>query len=72
MTEYLKVLFPQQRQVLINDTSRGETNELIDFTEGGEYVVTLADPPDFTPPQQTVDLRNTSMTDPKVIEFEEA
>ncbi|MCX5892138.1 MAG: hypothetical protein NTW80_04050 [Deltaproteobacteria bacterium] len=70
MPEYLTVSFPHQREVLINGESRWETNKLIDL-EGGEYEVTLGPPPDFTPTQQQIDLRNTSALTPLRIEFKE-
>jgi hypothetical protein len=71
MTEYLKVLFPQPRGVLLNGAPRGNTNELLEL-EGGKYRVSLEDPPDFTPPEQEIDLRNTSAMDPLEVKFEEA
>jgi hypothetical protein len=70
MPEYLEVLFPQQRPVLINGLSMGETNVLLEL-EGGEYVVTLGPPPDFTPAQKRIDLRNTSALTPMQVEFKE-
>jgi hypothetical protein len=69
MPEYLKVLFPQQRDVLINGEIMGETNTLLELEEGGYYMVSLAPPPDFTPEQQQVDLHDTSILTPKQIEF---
>ena len=70
MPEYLAVAFPQPREVLINGESRGQTNDLLSL-EGGEYEVTLGPPPDFTPTQQQIDLRNTSAMTPLSIEFQE-
>jgi hypothetical protein len=71
MTEYLLVSFPQPRKVLLNGAARGNTNELL-FLEGGKYTVSLEPPPDFTPPEQEIDLRNTSTMNPLAVEFEEA
>ena len=70
MPEYLTVAFPHQREVLINGESRGQTNDLLSL-EGGEYEVTLGPPPEFTPTQQQIDLRNTSAMTPLSIEFQE-
>lgn len=70
MSEYLVVLFPRRRAVLINGESMGETNLVLEL-EGGMYEVTLAPPPDFTPAQQQIDLRHTSALDPKQVEFKE-
>jgi hypothetical protein len=70
MPEYLEVLFPHRRIVLINGLSMGETNMLLEL-EGGTYEVKLGPPQDFTPAQQQIDLRNTSPMTPKQIEFKE-
>jgi hypothetical protein len=71
MSEYLRVKFPHQREVLINGESLGETNELLEL-EGGEYEVTLGPPLNFRPAQQTIDLRHTSAGTPRSIEFKES
>ena len=68
MPEYLEVLFPHQRVVLINGVSMGETNKLLEL-EGGNYEVKLAPPEDFTPKRQQIDLRNTSVLEPMQVEF---
>ena len=71
MFEYLLVLFPQARPVLLNGEVMGETNVVIEV-QGGEYEVSLVPPLDFTPPSRLVDLRNTSLGQPLTIKFEEA
>jgi hypothetical protein len=71
MTEYLVVLFSQPRKVLLNGAAKGDTNELL-LLEGGKYLVSLEDPPDFTPLEQEIDLRNTSAMNPLTVEFQEA
>ena len=70
MPEYLTVSFPHPREVLINGESLGETNELLSL-EGGKYKVSLNPPSDFTPPEQEIDLRNTSAMNPLEVEFQE-
>jgi len=71
MTEYLVVLFPQRRRVLLNGAPKGHTNERLDL-EGGTYTVSLLQPPlDFTPPEQEIDLRNTAPMNPMEVTFEE-
>lgn len=70
MPEYLEVLFPHRRMVLINGSNMGETNILLEL-EGGVYEVKLGPPQDFTPAQQQIDLRNTSPLNPKQVEFQE-
>jgi len=72
MTEYLVVKFPKPRKVLLNGAPMGNTNELLPLQEGGKYTVSLEPPPDFTPPEQDIDLRNTSALNPLEVEFQEA
>jgi len=69
--EYLVVLFPRRRRVMINEEYMGHTNKKLEL-EGGEYEVTLGPPANFTPKRQQVDLRNTSAITPMIIEFKEA
>jgi len=71
MTEYLVVLFPQPRKVLLNGAPKGNTNELLTL-EGGKYKVSLEPPFGFTPLEQEIDLRNTSSMNPLEVKFEEA
>jgi len=68
MKEFLKVSFPEPRDVLINGEINGITNKVLELDRGG-YEVSLAPPPDFTPEQQSVDLHDTSILTPKEIEF---
>jgi len=68
--EFLQVVFPRPRQVLINGEPMGNTNVLLEL-EGGEYTVTLTPPEDYTPPRHQINLRHTSALNPLVIEFKE-
>ncbi len=70
MPEYLTVSFPHSRKVLLNGAAKGNTNELLPL-EGGKYRVSLDPPADFTPPEQEIDLRNTSALNPLEVKFEE-
>lgn len=70
MPQFLVVLFPHPRPVLINGESMGETNRLLEL-EGGRYRVTLGPPPDFTPAEHQIDLAHTAPLDPMQIEFKE-
>ena len=70
MPEYLEVLFPRTRPVLINGENMGDTNTLLEL-EGGVYVVKLAPPLDFTPGQQLINLRNTAPLNPLQVQFQE-
>jgi len=69
-TEFLVVLFPRSRRVMINGEFMGTTNKKLEL-EIGKYEVTLGPPPNFTPEKRDVDLRNTSSLMPMTVEFEE-
>jgi hypothetical protein len=69
--EYLAVLFPRRRRLLINGAFMGSTNTKLEI-EGGLYEVTLGPPKNFTPDKYDVDLRNTSSLTPMIVEFKEA
>lgn len=69
--EYLVVLFPRQRRVLVNGAFMGTTNRKLEL-EGGCYEVSLGPPANFTPARQDIDLRNTSSFNPLTVEFAEA
>ena len=69
--EYLVVLFPRNRRVMINSEFMGTTNKKLEL-ESGVYEVTLGPPRNFTPQNRSVDLRNTSSLMPRTVEFAEA
>lgn len=69
--EYLVVLFPRKRRVMINSAFLGTTNKKLEL-ESGVYEVTLGPPRNFTPEKCDVDLRNTSSLMPIIVEFTEA
>ncbi len=69
--EYLVVLFPRKREVLINGEFMGFTNRRLEL-EGGHYRVALGPPPNFVPEEQEVELINTTIISPKIIQFEES
>ena len=69
--EYLKVNFPQQREVFVNGiASGGETNRpLMINVHMGTHRISLSDPQNYAPPSQEVELRGTSYANPKEITF---
>lgn len=69
--EYLVVLFPRSRRVMINGEFMGTTNKKLEL-ESGIYEVTLGRPLNFTPEKCDVNLRNTSSLMPMIVEFAEA
>ena len=70
MKEFLVVLFPRKRRVMINGKFMGDTNKKLEL-ENGLYEVTLGPPRNFTPEKHDVDLLNTSSLMPLIVEFEE-
>lgn len=68
--EYLVVLFPRKRGVLINGAFMGVTNRKLEL-EGGVYEVTLDPPGGCTPEKIALDLCNTSSLQPMTVEFRE-
>lgn len=69
--EFLVVLFPRSRRVMINGNHFGMTNLKLEL-EGGPYEVTLGFPKNFTPEKYDIDLRSTSSLMPMVVDFREA
>ena len=69
--EYLVVLFPRSRRVMINGEFMGATNTKLEL-EGGSYEVTLGPPKNFIPEKQDIELRNTASLMPMTVQFEEA
>jgi hypothetical protein len=69
--EYLVVLFPRNRRVMVNGEFMGTTNKKLEL-ESGLYEVTLGPPVNFIPEVHDVDLRNTSSLMPMIVEFEVA
>jgi PEGA domain len=68
--EYLVALFARSRRVMINGAFMGSTNAKLEL-EGGAYEVTLGPPNNFSPEKQSIDLCNTSVLTPMIVEFEE-
>lgn len=67
--EYLIVHFPRSRRVKVDGEFNGRTEELIEL-ESGKHTVTLGPPPNFTPLEQTIVLRDTSPLSPREVTFE--
>ena len=67
--EYLLVKFQESRGVIIDGTSEGMTNQVLEL-ETGTHSVTLEAPPDFTPDLHEFILRKTSVISPRIISFE--
>lgn len=70
MKEFLVVLFPRKRRVMINGEFMGDTNKKLEL-ESGFYKVGLGPPRNFTPEQHDIDLCNTSSLMLLIVEFGE-
>jgi hypothetical protein len=66
--EYLVVHFPRSRRVKVDGEFNGRTEELIEL-EAGRHTIGLGPPPNFTPPEQTVILKDTSPLAPREVTF---
>lgn len=66
--EFLIVRYPEPRPVIIDDAEQGQTNRVIELA-GGQHTVTLGGSKNFSPTEQTVSLRNTSVVSPHEIRF---
>jgi hypothetical protein len=67
--EFLLVIYPWEREVLIDGVAAGLTNHLITLA-AGTYVVALCPPVDFFPDEQEVVVADTSPLDPYEVVFD--
>jgi hypothetical protein len=67
--EYLLVTLDEDRDVIVNGAGgEWKTNQTLQL-QAGTYVITLAPPPNFTPADIKVVLKNTTVLNPKEIVF---
>lgn len=67
--EYLLVNFPDDREVLIDTTIQGRTNQNIEV-EAGTHIVSIKSPPqNFTPSRKKIVISETSPFTPKEVTF---
>lgn len=69
-TQYLKVIFPEQRDVFLDQASVGFTNDRLK-ADSGDYDVTLGGS-GFVPEKTPIVLVGTSPTRPMIVEFSRA
>lgn len=67
--EYLVVRYDDDRSVIIDGSSQGRTNQLIELQQG-TYHITLNPPDDFEPEYREIVLRRTSVNQPREVIFE--
>jgi len=65
--EYLRVLFPENREVLADDDEVGSTNSVI-MLKHGEYEISLSGS-GYTPVSRKIVLMGTTIKHPKQISF---
>ncbi|MBD3898059.1 hypothetical protein IEI94_19580 [Halomonas sp. ML-15] len=68
MAEYLKVVFPERREVWLDGEPAALTQSVCQV-DAGWYTVTLAPPQDFAPECQRVEVIDTLPSAPLIVEF---
>ena len=68
--EYLKVLFSENREVIIDSLNSGQfTGEVIEV-EAGHHIISLGGDQNFVPGEIKVTLKGSSVLDPEEVRFE--
>ena len=67
--EYAIIKFRENRTVLIDGEESGSTNETLTVDEG-EHTFSLTGPLNYTPTEQTVNIKKTTEINPKEVVFE--
>jgi hypothetical protein len=67
--EFVRVTYPQNRQVRVDLQPQGLTNQVLDV-EAGLHRFDLGQPPDYTPPFDERIVTGTSFADPMEIAFD--
>jgi hypothetical protein len=68
--EYLLVVFPESRRVLVDGIDLEQETGVVIEVEAGTHIVTLRGPADFLPPEHEITLENTSVLEPLEVHFE--
>ncbi len=66
--EYLRVIFPDQRNVVVDGVELGQTNDVLEL-EGGHHEVTLNGEKNFSPVTKNILLRDTIELSPFIVNF---
>jgi hypothetical protein len=67
--EYLIVWFDEDRGVIVNSAPGDWMTNTILMFQAGTYTIELAPPQDYSPPDKTVQLTNTTVLQPREIRF---
>lgn len=70
MDQYVKVVFPVQRQVRVDGQPAGKTNKVFQV-ETGRHVFDLGLRKDYKPTEQVCDINGTLPGTPMIIVFEQ-
>ena len=69
MDQYIKVIFPTRRKVLIDDTPAGFTNSVFQV-EAGNHTITLGQSKkNYSPEEQNVNVTGTMASEPLIVVF---
>lgn len=71
MNEFVKVIFPSRRSVLVDGAPSGLTNETF-VVQRGFHEFALEPPPDFSPASQEHSVLGTTRPNPFLMAFQEA
>ena len=66
--EYVKVTYPTDRFVYLDDEQAGRTNEVL-RAEAGTHVFDLGTPANYKPASRQVEVKDTTVLQPLVIAF---
>lgn len=69
--QYLVVVFPEPRRVLVDDEPQGRTHKLIQLPKG-THTVRIEPGDDARPQEITIELQGTSPLSPFRVEFKKA
>jgi hypothetical protein len=71
MPEYVRITFPDQRDVFVDGDKMGRTNRKFRIGRG-TYVFDLGDPQDYSPASRQKTIKNTTEDEPLELPFEKA
>ncbi len=66
--EFVKVTFPTDRFVYVDEEQNGKTNDVL-RVDAGTHTFDLGNLKNYNPSQRTVTVRDTTVLDPRVIAF---
>ncbi|HXO40979.1 MAG TPA: hypothetical protein VN999_05990 [Thermoanaerobaculia bacterium] len=66
--EWVIVVFPGNRSVIVDGRPFGHTNENLEITRG-TYTFSLGDPQDYSPPERQLLVHGTNILNPLKVTF---